>query len=260
MEPRPTKEVVVVTGASRGIGSGIAKRLFELGYSLGLCARHLPEHPGGRSENLDSSTPTVVRSAVDVTDFDALEEFSADVIEVCGRIDVWINNAGILEPIGPLADSDPLNLLRHVEVNVGGVLLGSRIFARHVRSRSGGGVLVNITSGAARSPYRGWAPYCASKAAVDMITEVVALEEGGSGLTAFALAPGVVDTSMQELIRSTDASRFPQVERFREIASSGRFNSTKWIADHIVELLNVSGADSPVRVRVPDEHVEPTKN
>jgi NAD(P)-dependent dehydrogenase (short-subunit alcohol dehydrogenase family) len=78
---------------------------------------------------------------------------------------------------------------------------GSGTFARQVRSRPGGGVLVNITSGAAINPYAGWAAYSASKAAVDIATRVVAAEEADAGLRAYAVAPGVVETPLTAPIK-----------------------------------------------------------
>jgi benzil reductase ((S)-benzoin forming) len=194
-----------------------------------------------------------VTAAVDVTDAAAVDAFCARVVERFGRIDLWVNNAGLLAPIAPLRDADPGELRANVEANVLGVLYGSAAFARHVRRRAGGGVLANISSGAATTPYEGWAAYCASKAAVDHLTRVVAAEEADAGLRAFAVAPGVVDTEMQAAIRGTPAERFPMVERFREIERAGAFNSPAWVADHIVGLLDQPAADSPIVQRVPVE-------
>ncbi|MGO8871727.1 MAG: SDR family oxidoreductase [Acidimicrobiales bacterium] len=243
--------VAVVTGASRGLGAGLARGFGDAGLHLGLCARSRPEAPTGAD--------AVVQS-VDVTDPDAVDAFGAQVVDRFGRIDLWVNNAGVLAPIGPLADADPAALRHQLETNVLGVLHGTATFARHVRRRAGGGVLVNISSGAATKPYEGWAGYCASKAAVEMATEVVAREEAGSGLRAYALSPGVVDTDMQALIRATPPEDFPSVRRFHRIHTEGRFNSPAWISQFILERLleDVSArGDGPdatgVRVRVPDE-------
>jgi benzil reductase ((S)-benzoin forming) len=188
-----------------------------------------------------------------VTDHGALSAFMGSVIERFGRIDLWVNNAGMLAPIGFLADADPVAVARNIEVNVVGVANGSSLFAGHVRTRTGGGVLINISTGAAVKPYAGWGPYCASKAAVDQLTRVIALEEGGHGLAAYSVSPGVVDTAMQEMIRGTDAAAFPEVERFRQIATDGVFNSTDWVARHVLEM--AFGPDRPeqVAVRIPDE-------
>ncbi len=249
MEEAPL--VAVVTGASRGLGAGMASAWAAQGVRTGLCARIRPDAP----EGADSLT-----ASVDVTDATSVDEFAATVVGRFGPIDLWVNNAGVLDPVGPLADADPGALRRNLDVNVLGVLNGSAAFARHVRSRAGRGVLVNISSGGASRPYAGWAAYCGSKAAVEMITEVVAVEERRHGLRAHALAPGLVDTDMQALIRATPAERFPDVERFHEVHRHGSFNSAAWVAGFILEQL-VHGPDAEadpapptVRLRVPDEH------
>jgi NAD(P)-dependent dehydrogenase (short-subunit alcohol dehydrogenase family) len=252
-EPDPrSPRVAVVTGASRGLGAGLARAFAGRGLQLGLCARTRPPIP----PDADACT-----ASVDVTDADAVDGFARSVVDRFGRIDLWVNNAGLLAPIGPLATADPHAVRANLDTNVLGVLHGSATFARHVRARPGPGFLVNMSSGASTKPYEGWAVYCASKAAVDMVTEVVAREERDAGLVAVALAPGVVDTDMQALIRSTPAEAFPSVERFRRLHDESGFNDADWVADFILDHL----ADQPregigagdgisVRRRVPDQH------
>lgn len=241
--------VAVITGASRGLGAGMAERLAEAGLGLGLCARHEPPVPA----TAGPAGVDVVTAAVDVTDPDAVDRFAVEVVGRLGRIDLWINNAGMLGPIGPLRDLDPGEVAANVAINVVGVLHGSAAFARHVRSRPGGGVLVNITSGAATNPYEGWSAYCASKAAVDQATRVVAAEEAGAGLRAHAVAPGVVDTEMQAQIRATPADRFPAVDRFLQLGRDDAFNSPAWVADQVLGLMTDPPSTSDVVLRVPDE-------
>ena len=175
------------------------------------------------------------------------------MVDRFGRIDLWINNAGLLAPIGPLRAVDPGEVAANIDVNVTGVLYGSATFARHVRTRPGGGVLVNMTSGAGTRPYEGWAAYCASKAAVDHATRVVAAEEAEAGLRAYAVAPGVVDTDMHAAIRTTPADRFPEVERFLQLQRDDAYNSPAWVADHILGLAFGNAPPRDVVLRVPDE-------
>jgi len=250
MTPEVSGQVAVITGASRGLGAGMAVHFAAAGMRLGLCARHRPNlvvnaRPTARDGQIISAEPPL-RAAVDVTDHDALAAFSDAVVARFGRIDLWVNNAGVLDPIGPLADADPRAVARHVEVNLVGVLHGSSLFAQHVRTRTGGGVLINISSGAATRPYAGWAAYCGVKAAVDQLTRVVALERAAHGLSAYAVSPGVVDTDMQALIRGTDAGAFPAGDRFRRLAADGTFNSPAWVAEHLLTI--AFGPTRPDRV------------
>lgn len=242
-------QVAVITGSSCGLGAGLAARFGELGIDLGLCARNVPESP----------SPHAICAAVDVREAAAVEAFAERVTIDLGPIDLWVNNAGVLDPIGPLRNADVEALQSHIEVNVLGVLWGSRTFARLVHDRPAGGTLVNISSGASRSVYEGWAAYCASKAAVDQLSRVLAAEEADHGLRVVALAPGVIDTDMQAAIRATPADRFPAVERFHSLKADDTFNSTAWIADRILDLAGASSPDwlvtapDPIAVRVPDE-------
>jgi NAD(P)-dependent dehydrogenase (short-subunit alcohol dehydrogenase family) len=253
--------VAVITGASRGLGAGLALHFAGEGMHLGLCARHRPvlaarTRPTARDGHVVSSEAPVL-AAVDVTDRDALARFAATVVAEFGRIDLWVNNAGLLGPIGPLTGADPAAMTRIIDVNVIGVLHGSAVFAEHVRAREGTGTLVNISSGAATRPYEGWAAYCASKAAVDQLTRVVALEEARHGLAAYAVSPGLVDTEMQAAIRATDQASFPQVDRFRRAATEQRFNSPAWVAEHVLALAFGPGPPDSVIVRIPDQDIEP---
>ncbi len=257
MDPNVTGRVAVVTGASRGLGAGLAVHFAASGMHLGLCARHRPRlavrtRPTAQGGHVFSSE-TPVLSAVDVTDRAALSRFADTVIDRFGRIDLWVNNAGLLGPIAPLALADGDEVAQALEVNVIGVANGSSVFAAHVRERPGRGVLVNISSGAATKAYEGWATYCASKAAVDQLTRVVALEEARHDLCAYALSPGLVDTEMQVAIRGADVGWFPERERFRRAADEHRFNSPAWVAEHILALAFGNDRPESVVLRVPDQ-------
>lgn len=242
-EDRLRGRVAVVTGASRGLGAGLVARFAEAGLAVGACARTIPA--------LAPGSPGVARS-VDVGDAAAVDRFATEVVAALGPIDLWVNDAGVLEPMGPLRDSDPAAFDQALRVNVGGVANGTRTFAREARRwEPARRVLANISSGAATTPYAGWAAYCATKAAVEQLTEVVALEE--PGLVAHAVSPGVVDTDMQAQIRAHDASTFPAIERFRRLHEEGTWNTPAWVADHLLGLLAGTLEPGQVRYRVPDE-------
>jgi len=248
---------IAITGASRGLGAGLARHFRARGHRLALCSRSPAE--------LGEAEDVLVRQ-LDVSDAEAVGAFARDAAERFGTLDLWINNAGVLEPIQPLRDLDPEEARRHAEINLMGVVFGSQAYIRHVRARGGPGALINISSGAARKPYAGWSMYCASKAAVDRLTECIAVEEKEIGLRAWSVAPGVIDTDMQALIRSTSVEDFPQHPRFVEMKRRNEYNGPDFIADRLLALafghvasghiasLHVGNDD--VLVRLPNEWEE----
>ncbi|GAB4567648.1 MAG: SDR family oxidoreductase [Haliangiales bacterium] len=221
-------KVCVVTGASRGIGAALAGALAEAGAKVGLCARQPCQLPAG-SEG--------VTAALDVADAEAVAGFADEVASQLGIIDLWVNNAGVLAPVAPLRDIDPAAFVDHLRINVMGVVHGSQAYIAHLRrvARDRRGVLINISSGAAWQGYAGWAPYCASKAAVERISEAIQLEEEAV-LRCHAVAPGIVDTDMQALIRSCTPEQFPMVEQFRAMKASGSFNSLPFVARELLRV------------------------
>lgn len=236
-------KVAVITGASRGLGAGLARVFASRGLGLGLCSRAAPALADG---------PRVVARQVDVADAAAVDRFCADVAARLGPIDLWINNAALLDPMGPVRGVDPAEAARALSVSVLGVLHGTQAYARHVRATGRTGVLVNVSSGAARTAYAGWGVYCASKAAVERLTEVVALEE--PALRCLAVSPGVLDTDMQARIRRATPEEFPQVEKFRQLKADDAFNTPEHVAAHLLALaFDPARRDEPLIYRVPPE-------
>ncbi|MCR9092806.1 MAG: SDR family oxidoreductase [bacterium] len=237
--------VAFVSGASRGIGAGVARRFAERGLRLVLCSRSAPALPDGED---------VLARALDVRDEAALEALVVDAETRFGHIDLWINNAGVLDPIAKLRDVELDAFREHIDVNLTGVFLGTRCYVRHLRRVAKPGVLINVSSGAATKAYEGWAAYCAGKAAVERLTEVVALEERAIGLRAHAVAPGVVDTAMQTRIRETPEARFPDAPRFHERKRAGAFNSPEYVADELLALaFDPARRTDQVALRLADE-------
>ena len=237
--------VAFVSGASRGIGAGLAEHFAAQGLRLVLCSRSAPALP---------ESDGVLARRLDVRDEEGLERLVEEVEERFGAIDLWVNNAGVLEPIDPIRDVAVEAFREHLDINLTGVFIGSRCYANHVRRRSGEGVLINLSSGAAWNAYAGWGAYCAGKAGVERLTEVIALEEAEAGLRAYSVAPGVVDTAMQEAIRATPEARFPDVERFHERKRKGDFNSVRYIADQFLAIaFDPDHRPAEVALRLADE-------
>jgi NAD(P)-dependent dehydrogenase (short-subunit alcohol dehydrogenase family) len=220
-------KVAFVSGASRGIGAALAVRFAEQGMRLVLCSRGAP----GLAES-----ERVLARRVDVRDAAAMAALVSEVEGRFGSVDLWINNAGVLEPIQPVRDVPVEAFREHIDTNLVGVFIGTQCYVRHLRRLGCGGVLVNMSSGAAWKPYAGWGAYCAGKAGVERLTEVVALEEAAIGLRAYSIAPGVVDTAMQAQIRAARDSDFPERERFVRRKETGAFNDPAFVADELLAI------------------------
>jgi NAD(P)-dependent dehydrogenase (short-subunit alcohol dehydrogenase family) len=209
--------VVVVTGASRGLGLGVACLLAARGVSLLLTSR--------RGEELERVAKTlgegarVATQACDVSDEQGMRA-AFDRAATLGSIEGVLNNAGVLEPIGPVRDADTAAFDRHLRTNVTGVLVGTKL-ALGTRTAGRPLRIVNVSSGAASHGYRGWAAYCSSKAAVNMLTQVTSEEAHDDATSVVAVAPGVIETRMQRVIRETPAEQFPDVRRFVQMKTTG---------------------------------------
>jgi len=238
-----TKKTVVITGASRGIGAGIAEECIAQGMNVAVCSR---------SGQHSHESEQILSVRADVSDEGAVQNLCDEAVKRFGRIDLWINNAGLLEPIGPLRSCESADVAAHLATNVLGVFHGTKSFSNHLRSREGEGVLINISSGASSSAYEGWGAYCAGKAAVDKITEVAQLEEMASGLRAYAIAPGIIDTDMQSLIRSCSAEQFPMVQKFHELKEEDAFSSVSFVAKSLLAIaFDENARPDEVCVRLP---------
>src|SRR5262245_11836793 len=181
-------QVALVTGGGRGIGRAIATALAEAGAAVAVLARsidQLAETVG----HVTRSGGRAVACPADVTDRAAVEAAVADVESRLGPIDLLVNNAGIGGPVGPLAETDPDDWWRCVEVNLRGPLLCTRALLPGMLARARGRV-VNVASGAGTRAIPHLSAYVASKAALIRLTENLDAEVRASGVRVFAIQPG----------------------------------------------------------------------
>ena len=222
----------VVTGHSRGLGAAIAEELLRRDIPvLGISRKSNPglaeRYPALRETQLDLASDGAVRRWLE-------SGALADWLE--GRTLAYlVNNAGLLEPIGPLESQDAVAVMRAVGVNVGAALALSAAFARATESATDRRIM-HISSGAARHAYAGWSVYCATKAALDHHARAVALDQT-PGLRVASVAPGVIDTDMQAEVRASTPSAFPELPRFLDLKREGKLNATSTVATQAVALL-----------------------
>lgn len=214
----------VLTGHSRGLGAAIAAELAGRGIPLlALARRQGAEMPGVTQVALDLSDTAALSAWLAGG---ALQAFLAGADSA-----VLINNAGMLQPVGPLPGQAPDEVARAISLNVAApLMLAAAVAAAGAAERR----VLHVSSGAGRNAYPGWAVYCASKAALDHHARAAALDEA-AGLRVVSLAPGVIDTDMQASIRATSVDQFPLRERFRELKASGALLSPEDCAQRLVE-------------------------
>lgn len=192
--------VIIVTGASRGLGRAVARALAERGAALVLNARSVGQLAESAAALEQDGAPVAV-VAGSVADPAVCAALVATAVARFGRLDAIVNNAAVLEPIAPVAALDLADVQAHLAVNLLGPIALTQAALPHLRA--GHGRVINVSSGAAVNPIAGWSAYCAAKAALNLWTRVLAAEE--PTLTALAVRPGMVDTPMQQVVREQGA-------------------------------------------------------
>ncbi|MCH8467941.1 MAG: SDR family oxidoreductase [Roseinatronobacter sp.] len=196
-------KVVLITGASRGIGLEAARAFIHAGAKVGIAARNLP------ALQVLADETGALPIACDVADYAAVEAAVAQMQAHFGRLDVLINNAGVIEPIAPLAQLDAAEFSRAIDINLKGVLHGLRA-ALPVMQAQGAGTIITVGSGAAHNPLEGWGAYCSSKAGAWMLTRVADIEARGRGVRVMSLSPGTVATDMQRTLKDSGINAVSQ--------------------------------------------------
>ncbi len=192
------KKTCVITGASKGIGLATALRFARDGYHIVAAARNEKDLKAA-ADQIKSAGAECLAQAVDVADSQQLHGLIRAAAEACGRIDVLVNNAGCA-PLVPVADMDPADFERTLQVNIAGIFHATQAVWPIMQQQQQGGVVVNISSVASVDPFAGFAAYGASKAWVNIFTKALAEEGKPHGIRVYAVAPGAVETGLMRSV------------------------------------------------------------
>ena len=215
--------VFYITGASSGIGEAIAELLLEdcnnivVGISRSRTIQHdrYKHHFIDLSENWNEQIFKPIK-------------FKADKI-------VLINNAGSIGSLKPLSLQQEKEIVENYFINISAPTILCNQFIKCFENSDTQGIILNISSGAAKQPIHSWSTYCASKSALDMLSMVLQLEN--PSFKVFSVAPGIVDTAMQEQIRGAAKKLFPDLQRFVDYKNNGDLTSVDQVAEKYVQFI-----------------------
>jgi 3-oxoacyl-[acyl-carrier protein] reductase len=238
-------KVALVTGGSRGIGRSVVEMFARDGVDVIFFYRGHAEAANAVVEAVSAAGGMAEAMQVDVTDADAVGAAVERVVDSRGRIDVLVNNAGIVRDnlLGMLEDADIEAVL---DTNIGGTFNVTRAVARHMISKRSGRI-INLSSVAATKGGRGQSNYAASKGAIEAFTRAMAVELASRRITVNCVAPGVIETEMSQQVRDLADEqikarillrRYGQAE---DVANAVWFLASRF-ADYVTgEVLHVDG-------------------
>ena len=233
-------KLAIVSGGSKGLGHAIAEKLIVDGYQVVEFSRSAPH---AYSIKLDFSVPDLMLPALSAN----LETLAAKQWDEI----VVVSNAASLSPIGPTSKKNSMAVLANININFTSAILFMSEVVKHFQSHPCRKVLASISSGAALKAYSGWSLYCSAKAGLESYVRTVAVEQETetSPFVILNVDPGVMDTDMQSLIRSSHKDDFPAVDYFIHRKESGELRTPDQVAIGVVKILH-SDAKSGTRIAV----------
>lgn len=193
-------KVAVITGASRGIGEAIAHAYAAAGAQVVIASRKV-EGLQPVADAIDAAGGNVLAVPVHTGDIDSINGLVQQAVEKFGGIDIVVNNAATNPHFGPIMTAEDSHWDKILEVNVKGYFHVVKACVESMKAR-GGGKVINLASVAGREPQAGMGIYCVSKAAVIMLTEVLAGELAADNIQVNAIAPGFIQTKFSSAIWS----------------------------------------------------------
>ena len=226
-----TGQVIAITGASSGIGLEIARKFYLAGARLALCSRSEERVRSAAADWANTSDARLLIISADTSIIKDIYRFRDAAVERFGRIDVWVNNAGIEHPM-PTVEMTQEIFDAVVNTNFRGYYFGCQSAAQDMLRRGEGGTIVNIGSVNAVTVVPGQAVYAATKAAISQMTKLFAREWGRDGIRVNCVGPGSIPTRINE-----EKYKVPGAEKaMREKIPMGRRGDVSEVADAVLYL------------------------
>ena len=236
-------QTALITGGGRGIGRAVAEELARHGVNVVVTARSGREvHDTARA--LNALGANALGIVADIAMPDDVRKVVEEAVDEFGTIDILVNNAAMLQPVGLAWEVDADEWAYTIHVNLIGVYrLCHAILPLMIEE--GAGRIINVSSGAARptSTTVGWTAYSSSKAALDQFTRILAVEAQPHGISVNAVYPGVTDTRMQADIRGLTPDQFPSVGRFQGFHERGELRDPREPAELVFWLCTSAARD-----------------
>jgi benzil reductase ((S)-benzoin forming) len=230
----------IITGASKGLGEAIVQSLFHEENAIIAISRTVSE------KLLKEANDNRVPLLFETEDLSVVEHLIPLMERVFQHIRLkdaqsvtFIQNAGVIEPIKPVGKMDHTELVRSVNVNLLAPMILANQFVERTRSFAGKKVIVHVTSGAANRTVHGWSSYSSTKAGLERFTKTLAFEQKNESfpVQAIAFSPGIMDTDMQQTIRTSQVEDFNEVKTFQNYYEKGMLRSPQLVASKLLTLL-----------------------
>ena len=234
------KHLFILTGASRGMGLAMARQLLQPSNMLLGISRSANETLAVQAKQADANLLQWTQDlALGARTSARLEQWLREQEASSFASATLINNAGVIPRIGPLSEADADDLSHALRVGLEAPMQLTSAFLRATENWAGQRKVLNISSGLGRRAMASQAGYCAAKAGMDHFTRCVALEEllKTNGAKVCSLAPGVIDTGMQEQLRAANSNVFPDHSSFVNLKTSGSLSSPEEAASRILAVL-----------------------
>jgi benzil reductase ((S)-benzoin forming) len=245
----------IITGTSRGLGEAIAKKLLNANNFLICISRTRNYRLIDLAQEQKCKLTYIEFDLNKVNELDSLMKGVFKEVEQKNIESIHlVNNAGTVKPVKALEKHTAEEIINSFNVNIVSQALITSKFIEMTATFNCEKRIINISSGAAKKSYDGWSCYCSSKAALEMLTRCVSVEQNTKQFPVKILSfdPGIIDTDMQKEIRQSKIEDFSQLERFIDYKDKGKLLTTEFVAGKVIELLQENSFPSGESIRIWD--------